>query len=386
MSETALPSYRDHRLDDPEAHHPPTELVSMSGLSLARRFYRNAAAPLLGDLPHAAALLGDGSEVLGYDDEVSTDHDFGPRLQVFVPDRAEVTAVEARLAGLPTWFDGFPVVFADHDRFAGVPHHQVEVTVPDAFFRARLGVDPYHGMALADWLVTPTQILARLTGGEVFHDPERAIARRRAALRWYPRDVWRYALAAAWLRIGQEEAFVGRAGATGDDLGSRLVAARLSRDLVRLAFLVARRWAPYGKWLGRAFADLPLAPTLQPQLTGALTASGWRDRQAALCRAGSLLGAATNSLGLCEPVDPAPRRFHARDIQVLGADRFSGALAAAVTDPAVRALLARLGHRAGTDLGALPGTIDQAVDSADVLCHPARCRSAAPLLGLPAAT
>jgi len=29
-----------------------------------------------------------------------------------------------------------------------------------------------------------------------------------------------------------------------------------------------------------------------------------------------------------------------------------------------------------------PGTIDQAVDSADILCHPHRCRSTAGALGL----
>jgi hypothetical protein len=33
-------------------------------------------------------------------------------------------------------------------------------------------------------------------------------------------------------------------------------------------------------------------------------------------------------------------------------------------------------------VGVLPGTVDQAVDSTDVLANPARCRAAAPLLGL----
>jgi hypothetical protein len=109
--------------------------------------------------------------------------------------------------------------------------------------------------------------------------------------------------------------------------------------------------------------------------------SGWRDRQAEVCAAASLLAAATNRLGLAAPVDPAPRQFHGRDIQVLDAERFTVALTAAIADPDVAALLAGLGHRAGSAIGALPGAIDQAVDSTDVLEHPDRCRAAAAILG-----
>lgn len=353
--------------------------VDSPGQALARRFYRQAVAPLLGGTPHAAALLGDGSEVLGYDDEVSTDHDFGPRMQVFLPPEADPVTVHAALAGLPERFEGLPVVFARANR----TDHQVEVTTVEGFFGGLLGTDPAAGMSLADWLLTPTQRLASLTAGAVFHDPDGALARRRGALAWYPEDVWRYVLAAGWLRIGQEEPFVGRTGGAGDELGSAILAARLVRDLIRLAFLVGRRWAPYHKWLGRAFADLPLSADLGPHLHAALAATGWRDREAALCAAASVLGAATNRLGLAAEVDPGPRRFYSRDIRVVGAERFTEALTAAITDPEVKRLLADLDRRDGDAIvGALPGAIDQAVDSVDILSHPGRCRAAAPALGI----
>jgi hypothetical protein len=352
------------------------------GQALAARFYRREVAPLLGGAPHAAALLGDGSEVLGYDDEVSTDHDFGPRLQLFLSPAADPAPVHAALAGLPERFEGYPVVFQDTDRYGGRPHHQVEVTTVEAFVSGILGTDPVDGMSLADWLLAPTQRLATLTAGVVMHDPDHALTRRRARLSWYPDDVWRYVLAAGWLRVGQEEPFVGRAGGYGDEFGSAIVAARLVRDLVRLTFLVERRWAPYSKWLGRAFADLPLAGAVGPHLRAALAADGWRDREAAVCAAASVLGEATNRLGLAGPVDPFPRQFHERDIRVVGAERFTEALTAAITDAEVRGLLARLGQRGRATVGALPGAIDQAVDSVDVLSHPARCRAAAAVLGV----
>jgi hypothetical protein len=327
--------------------------MGQTGIEIARRFYAGSVAPLLAGVPHAAALLGDGSEVLGYDDEVSPDHDFGPRVQVF----------------------------ADGAVPAGLPPEATVSTVSE-FFTSRVGADPGAGLDLAGWLLTPTQVLAGLTAGAVFHDPGGELARYRAALHWYPGDVWRYALAAGWLRVGQEEAFVGRAGSTGDDLGSRVLTARLARDLVRLCFLIERRWAPYGKWVGRAFAGLDLAAEVGPLLGAALRAQRWREREHAVAAAASVVAAATNRLGLCAPQDPAPRQFHDRDIRVLGAERFTVALTASITDPEVRALLRRLGVRYDAPVPRLPGTIDQAVDSTDVLADPARCRAAAAMLGL----
>ena len=37
-------------------------------------------------LPYAAALVGGGSQVLGYDTPMSTDHDWGPAVTLFLPE------------------------------------------------------------------------------------------------------------------------------------------------------------------------------------------------------------------------------------------------------------------------------------------------------------
>ena len=58
------------------------------GLALNTRFYWEIVRPIvlrvIGDAPHSAALMGYGSDVLGYDTPMSTDHNWGPRLQVFL--------------------------------------------------------------------------------------------------------------------------------------------------------------------------------------------------------------------------------------------------------------------------------------------------------------
>lgn len=358
----------------------------MSGLDLSRRFYAEVVDPLLTGVPHSAALLGQGSEVLGFDDEVSTDHAFGPRLQVFVAGQQDADRADAALQHLPEAFEGFPVQFVHAGKFGGAVHHHVEVTTASQFFIDRIGCDPASGMRPADWLTAPTQHLATLVAGEVFHDPDGSLATRREALQWYPDDVWRYALASAWLRVSQEEPHIGRTGGVGDDLGSALETARVARDLVRIAFLVERRWAPYTKWLGTAFSRLPIAERVGPHLSAAVHADDWRERESALCAAQRELAVETNRLGLAAEVDPEPRQFFNRDIQVLFAARFTIALAEAVTDPEVRTLIDGTGLRVRDEGGIpmLPGTIDQAVDCVDILTHPDRCKDAQAMLGIPA--
>ena len=326
-------------------------------------------------------MIGDGSDVLGYDDTVWPDHDFGPRVQIVLPPDVAPAPVVAALATLPERQHGLPVWFTSETAFNGWTTTPA-VTTAAALFTARLGFDPAAGVPLADWLLTPTQLLATVTAAPVFHDPAGLLTAGREAVTWYPEDVWRYVLAAGWLRVDQEAPFVGRTGGYGDELGSAILAARLVRDLIRLALLVARQWAPYSKWLGTAFARLPVAAVLAPELSAALAASHWREREQALGRAAGHLVAATNALGLAARVDPFPVAFHERDIRVPPAAGLVTALVAAITDPALRRLIERVGDRSDST-PRLPGGIDQAVDSVDVLTSPARRRVAGSMLGLP---
>ncbi|GIH65880.1 DUF4037 domain-containing protein [Microbispora siamensis] len=350
------------------------------GLELSRRFYLEAVAPLLarrfGGLTHTAALVGPGSEVLGYDTERSTDHDWGPRLQLFLsPEDAAAhgEAVDAALAGsLPPKFLGYPTNFgppaSDGTRRMettdGPRRHGVVVADLTTWLTGHLGFDPIAGVGLSDWLATPTQTLAEITAGEVFHDGLGLLLPVRRRLAWYPDDLWRYVLACQWRRICQEEAFVGRAGEAGDELGSAVTCARLVRDLIRLALLMHRRYPPYGKWLGSAFAALPCGPDLAPVLVAAVSATDWRERERHLATAYEALAALHNALGLTAPVDPRTRPYHSRPFRVLRAERFTEALLETIADPEVRRL-------------PLTGAVDQYVDSTDVLCDRPRVRRVA---------
>src|SRR6516165_6499510 len=239
---------------------------------------------------------------------------------------------------LPSSFRGYPVAFPVTGEPAGTARHRVEVAGLGAWLTGRLGFDAQHEITLLDWLATPTQRLAEYTAGEVFHDGPGELTRVRAGLAWYPRDVWLYLLACQWQRIGQEEAFPGRCAEAGDDLGSVVVTARLARDVMRLCLLMHRRYPPYSKWLGTAFARLPGTAALTASLTAAVSAGGWPDREEHLCEAYETVAVMHNELGLTPPLDTRRRRFYDRPYQVIGAGRFAGALREAITDPRIREL------------------------------------------------
>jgi hypothetical protein len=352
------------------------------GLALAATTYREAVRPILDvafpGLAYSAALLGAGSEVLGYDTARSTDHGWGPRVLLFLhPADARAHGrriTEALAQRMPRSVDGWGTNFSRLEPGGsmvlapagdGPANHRVEVVDLDAWLPARLGVDPRSGMRARDWLAVPGQLLLEVTAGAVFHDGLGELEPLRAALAWYPEDVWRYLLACQWRRVAQEEAFPGRCAEVGDDLGSSIVTARLVRDLMRLALLIERRYPPYSKWLGTAFAQLHCAPPLRPLLAGALAATAWPQREEPFCRAYEMLARAHNDLGLADPVESTVRPFHDRPFRVLGADRLADATLRAITDPEVLALPAYIGG------------VDQFVDSTDVLSSAGRARGIA---------
>ncbi|MGH3149587.1 MAG: DUF4037 domain-containing protein [Streptosporangiaceae bacterium] len=330
------------------------------GLQLAREFYATTVRALLAEqfpqVPYAAALIGPGSEVAGFDTGRSADHDWGPRLRIFLGDSdaaRNAAAITAMLAsGLPESFRGYPVAFPVTRDPGGGARHRVEVAGLGAWLGGHLGFDPRDEVTLLDWLAIPAQRLAEFTTGEVFHDGPGELTAARAALAWYPRDLWLHLLACQWQRIGQEEAFPGRCAEAGDDLGSRIVTVRLVRDLTRLALLMHRRYPPYSKWLGTALARLPGTAGLTASLTAAITGGSWPDREQHLGDAYETVAALHNQLRFTPPLDTRTHRFYDRPYQVIGASRFTAALREAITDPQVKRL-------------PVTGAIDQFVDSTD---------------------
>lgn len=348
------------------------------GMRLSEIFFRQAVEPLLrrhfAHLGYSAGLMGSGSEVLGFDDARSTDHHWGPRVMLFLRqedvDRHIRDIHRLMATELPREVEGYPTNFTEPQedgsqllRYAadGPINHRVEVSTLPAYLMHYVGLsDPLHMLDL-DWLVTPQQRLRTLAHGAVFHDGLHILDPMRQALQWYPDHIWRTLLAAQWRRIGQEEPFPGRCVEAGDELGSRVVTARLVRDLMLLAFLMERTYAPYSKWLGTGFSRLKCASVLTPHLTGALDSDTWEARENALVDAYRAVASIHNHLKLTPPLPTEPSPFHSRPFRVIHGEVFAEALSTTV-DADIQDIVSRV------------GSVDQWVDSTDVLGYPERYR------------
>jgi len=362
------------------------------GLELSEAFYREIVRPVLDKcfpgLYHSAGLIGRGSEVLRYDTAESTDHDWGPRIQLFCNevDYARFGRKIAMEMGrrLPYEFRRYPTHFkvlpsgtaaavekisegpTDHrikvgravamEKITEGPiDHRVEVTTFRRFFKDILGIDPDGEISASDWLTFSDQALLMATSGKVFHDGLKRLKAIREKLAYYPDDIWRYMLASQWQRIGQEEAFVGRCGDTGDELGSRIIAVRLVRDLMRLCFLMEKRYAPYPKWYGTAFAQLPCADELTPILQSVIDAQLWRERESQLSRAYEIIARMHNELEITDPVEAKVSQFYDRPYTVINGERIAGVIQATIRDETVMRLPKFM------------GSVDQFSDSTDIL-------------------
>jgi hypothetical protein len=242
--------------------------------------------------------------------------------------------------------------------------HRVEVSTLDGFFHDYLGVDLSSGLSPAAWLTLPEHRLLAVTSGAVFQDSLTPVglAAVRARFAYYPADLWLYLLAAQWMKISQDEPFVGRCGSVGDELGSRLVAARLAGALMRLCFLMEKRYAPYSKWFGTAFSRLACAAPFMPLFEQVLQADTWTARQQSLCQAYELAARMHNDLGITAPLPDRVSNFHGRPFPVIHGEVFAQAITSAIHDPQVQAL------------PAFAGSVNQFLDSVEVLDNLDLCR------------
>lgn len=326
----------------------------VKGMVLAERLYREGVKPVMARhfprLVHSAARLSRGSDTLGYDTPMSMDHGWGPELEVYLSaeDHARYAdqIVEAMRHDLPREVAGVPTNYDSPSEEEGKParldsgptEHRVKCVNVDTFVVSYRPFNPNREITVLDWVTLPQQTLRLIRSGRVFHDGLGELEPMRKKLHYYPDDIWYYLLSAQWEHLAQECPLMGRCGDVGDELGSRILAARLIHAIMDLCFLMERQYAPYSKWFGTAFAELRCAVDLTPILQAALDAQTWQEREKHMSQAYEGLARMHNALEITDSVPTEVEPFFRRPYLVPGRCNPGGAIYDKIADEDVKRL------------------------------------------------
>lgn len=251
----------------------------MQGLELNERFYFdvvkkliNKAFPML-ENKYAAGLIGYGSDALGNDDELSRDHEWGPRCHIWLSDEdyeRYAQAIDDRLLKeLPLTYLGYPTRYRWNDEFRALVGadtkenslHHIAITTVKRHLKIQFGIPKRQGqyyLTDVEWLCMPEQKLLELTRGKIFEDPAREITRIRESFSYYNAEVWKSKILYCWEQISDLE-IIPLCFARGDEIGGRICLNRVLEQIIRLTYLYNKKYYPgYMKWFGYEFLRLPI--------------------------------------------------------------------------------------------------------------------------------
>lgn len=240
----------------------------MKGLEISRGYYNDIVSPIIKEyLPYlgdkyCAALLGWGSDVLGNDDELSKDHEWGPRCIIFIPEtlsenKSKIYDVLNNY--IPDEYKGFTTRFKVKD-WVRVPDKDgdvhIKVTTCREYLEESIGM--YMPTMDIDWLGIPENKLLELTRGEVFYDGFNELTKLREFYKYYPEDVWKFRTVYAWQSLGWNIDLIGLTYKRNDILSARHCLSVTLHRVMRIIFLLNKSYSPsYFKWLHREFYKLP---------------------------------------------------------------------------------------------------------------------------------
>lgn len=234
----------------------------ISGLELSRQYYETYGKPMLEkEFPDdcermAVGLVGYGSECLGYDDEWSEDHDFGPGFCIWLTkkDYDEIGGkVQEAYHKLPDGFLGYTGRNVSN-RGTG----RVGVFEINEFYKQFAGSEEELAMAV---------------NGEVFSDPLGEFTRIRNELKkGDPFDVWKRKVANAAALMAQSGQYnYERCKRRGDDVAKSLALNLFIKEAMHMIYLLNHKYMLYYKWAYRGLDACERLREIKPLLKKLLT-------------------------------------------------------------------------------------------------------------------
>jgi hypothetical protein len=256
----------------------------MKGLELCRKYYEKYGAGMIEEefpeLVHraAAGLAGEGSECLGYDDEVSRDHDFEPSFCVWLTD----SDFDKYSFSLSRAYSSLPREFMGISRTIDTPtggKRRGVMRISD-FYKRFLG-SAAAPETPAHWLALPEYALRAATSGEVFRDDLGEFSAVRNALKkGYPEDVRLKKLASALIVASQSGEYnFERCLAHGESGAAQLAIFTFVKYIAAAIYLLNNAYMPFYKWIYRGMSELTVLSDLTDVLAF-LTETGNSEKEA----------------------------------------------------------------------------------------------------------
>ncbi|MBK8045995.1 MAG: DUF4037 domain-containing protein [Anaerolineales bacterium] len=236
--------------------------MSDSIIAASREFFVDVLLPILRrEFPEETAqtafgVFGYGSEVMGMDDEYSSDHHWGIRVNAVMPDavyqaRGKTIAREI-IQYLPKTYKGYEL----HEGFSG--GSGLSITGLESYLKTTIGID-HAPESDTDWLGAPEEDIIHIVNGEVWLDDTGHFSHIREVLHGYYPEPVRLRRIAHWCRYfsGMGSYALKRAILRHNEYYATITFSRSVRWAVQLAFMLERQYYPYDKWTHAFFQRLP---------------------------------------------------------------------------------------------------------------------------------
>ncbi len=231
------------------------------GLDLSEEFYECVAKESLFGMftafkgKMAIGLVGEGSECFGFDDDISTDHDFGPGFCIWL------SRDDYNLIGkdLQQWYDSLPDTYMGYSRNTVNGAGRVGVWYMDDFFKHFTGYrdaseipDENALMMISD------EAMSTILNGRIFHDPSGVFNQKRLAFyNAFTEKLWQMKLAQSLIELGKYGQYnYPRSMKRGDYVTAQIVLYKYVEELLKFVHYINHVFPPYYKWLKKSASSL----------------------------------------------------------------------------------------------------------------------------------
>jgi len=239
-------------------------LKRTSNLNRCERFYEQFGKPMIHEKFSdyegriAVGMVGEGSDCFGFEDEISTDHDYGIGFCMWL------TAEDYESIGkeLQKEYDNLT---GHEDR---LKYRRGVMKISD-FYNTLLGtrIDFEKEFSL-DYSTLPEEQLATVINGRVFRDELGVFSKiREKLLQYYPEPIWREKLAQCVHRFSQfAQSNYPRMMARGDVLSAQICVGKAVEITMDIVYLLNRTYAPYYKWKRKGMETFLISKEILPLL------------------------------------------------------------------------------------------------------------------------